>query len=97
MNYEVIKSRLLEIKKDSAVFFVLIDELNPFIYESEEFDKYYDDCGNFKIWLYPVLNLVVNHLIKTDLSQDHFEFLRTDDGYKLICITIRSAKLNFYL
>jgi hypothetical protein len=95
MNFEVLKSTLWEIKKEHADFFISIDELNPFIYESEEFEKYYDDCGNSKIWLYPVLHLVINHLIITDLSHDHFEFLKTDDGYKLISITIRNAELKF--
>lgn len=95
MNFKVVNSLLGEVKKEHADFFISVDELNPFIYESEEFEKYYDDCGNSKIWRYPVLHLVINHLINADLFQDHFEFLRTDDGYKLISITIRNADLKY--
>ena len=94
MNYEVLKSSLLEIKKEHADFFITIDELNPFIYEAEEYDMYFDDCGNAKIWMYPVLQVVINHRIGANFHQDHFEFLRTEDGYKLISLTLRKNELK---
>jgi len=41
-----------------------------------------------------VKNIVITHKDKNDFSQDHFGFLRTDNGYKLIYITIRSGELK---
>jgi len=72
LNYEALISGLLEIKKDAAEFFIAIDGLNPFIYTSEEFDEYFDDCGNAKIWVYPVLQLVISHGVKAGFYQNHF-------------------------
>ena len=93
-NYGVLKPSLLGIKKEHAYFFISIDELNPFIYEAEEFEKYFDNCGNAKIWMYPLLQVVINHRINSALYQDHFEFLRTNGGYKLISTTIGKDELN---
>ena len=89
LNYELLISGLFEIKKDADEFFISVDGLNPFIYTSEEFDKYFDDCGNAKIWMYPVLQLVISHGAKVDFYQDHFEFLKTPNGYKLISVTTK--------
>ena len=94
LNYESLISGLLEIKKDAAEFFISVDGLNPFIYTSKEFDEYFDDCGKAKIWMYPVLQVVISHSIKNDFYQNHFEFLKTTCGYKLISVTIRNHELK---
>ncbi|CUV66478.1 hypothetical protein (fragment) [Sulfurovum sp. enrichment culture clone C5] len=36
------------------------------------------------------MNIVVDGMNKNNEVQDHFEFLRTDKGYKLIGISIKS-------
>lgn len=93
-NFEVLKSGFLDLTGETADFFITTDDLNRFIYDSGEFEKYFDDCGNAKTWRYPVLDVVINNMIKNEFYQDHFEFLRTDDGYKLISVTLRTNKLK---
>lgn len=63
--------------------------LNPYIYGSEEYKDYFNSCGEAKDGLYPVKDIVISYNDKKGLVQDHFEFLRTNSGYKLISITIR--------
>jgi hypothetical protein len=93
-NIELVKSRLTEINKKHSDYFISIDRLNPFTYKAAEFDIYYNNCGEPKEWKYPVMDVVINHKTKSDSYQDHFEFLRTENGYKLISMTIRTGKLK---
>ena len=93
-NFELIKSRLTELSKEKADYFILIEGLNPFIYKAPEFAAYYNNCSEPKKWKYPVMNVVINHKTESDFYQDHFEFLRTENEYKLISMTIRHGKLK---
>ncbi|MEI9958493.1 MAG: hypothetical protein WDM90_19800 [Ferruginibacter sp.] len=73
----------------------IFDEgLNPYIYESEEYKDYFNNCGESKDWLYPIKNIVISYKDKKDLLQNHFEFLRTDNGYKLISISISKGEVK---
>ncbi|HOQ43379.1 MAG TPA: WG repeat-containing protein [Smithellaceae bacterium] len=91
-NFELIRSRLGEIRSKGSDYIVSIGGLNPFIYDSAEFNPYYNNCGEPKEWKYPVMDVIINQKTKSDLIQDHFEFLRTDNGYKLISLTIGTGK-----
>jgi len=93
-NFELLKSRLAEMKKDKTDYFISIDGLNPFIYEAPEFETYFNNCGEAKTWQYPVMSVMINHKSERDLYQDHFEFLRTKKGYRLISVTIRNGNLE---
>jgi len=93
-NYELIKGRLTKLNKEKADYFISMDGLNSFIYEAAEFGSYFNNCGEAKEWQYPVMSVVINHKTGNDVSQDHFEFLRTDQGYKLISMTIQNGKLK---
>ncbi len=93
-NYELMKSRLAELKKEKADFFISMDGLNLFIYDAVEFGAYFNNCGEAKEWQYPVMSVVINHKTGNDVSQDHFEFLKTNLGYKLISMTIQNGKLK---
>lgn len=93
-NFELIKSRLAEIRKQKADYFITVEGLNPFIYETPEFDTYFNNCGEPQEWKYPVMNLTINHKNEGNLIQDIFEFLRTELGYKLISMTMRSGELK---
>jgi hypothetical protein len=93
-NFELIKNRLAVLKNQNADYFISINGLNPFIYKAPEFDIYFNNCGEAKEWKYPVIDVVINHKTESDLVQDHFEFLRTDKGYKLISVTIRNGQLK---
>jgi len=88
--FDVVKTKLAELNSAKCRYSISNDEgLNSSIYETPEFDKYFDNCGNSKNWIYPVREIIINHnFSKKDFSEDHFEFLRTDDGYKLISVSI---------
>jgi len=93
-NYDLLKNKFAAISKKNADRFFSIDGLNPFIYKTAEFDRYYNNCGEPKEWQYPIVSIVMNRKTKNDFNQDIFEFLRTENGYKLISMTIRSEKIK---
>lgn len=91
-NFDLIKTKLLQLNSKECDYHIFNEGLNPFIYEAEEYKHYFNTCGEPKEWLYPVKTIVINYKDKMDLLQDHFEFLRTDKGYKLISISIGIGK-----
>jgi hypothetical protein len=94
LNYQLLESKLLEIGKIDADYSIYIEGLNPFIHKNDEYKKYFDDCGKPKIWRHPVLNLITNHKSSNEYYQNHFNFLKTDEGYRLLSLTIRNAELK---
>jgi hypothetical protein len=93
-NYELIKSRLSELNSTDCQYNIFTEGLNPYIFESDHYKDYFNNCGESKDWIYPVKNVAFTHTSDNDISQDHFEFLRTDNGYRLLSITIRKGKLK---
>lgn len=93
-NFLVLKNGLTELLLSTCDYSISIDGLNPFMYDGAEFEKYFNNCGEAKDYIYPVMDIVVSHITNSDLSQDHYEFLRTDNGYKLLSVTIRNGKLK---
>lgn len=93
-NFILLKNGLLEILDPKTDYFISSDGLNQFMYEGVEFDNYYNNCGESKDWIYPTMSIIVSHGNKKDFSQNHYEFLRTDSGYKLISLTIRNEKMK---
>lgn len=93
-NYKFIKLKLQELNAAKTEYFVSSDGLNKFIFESNEFDIYFNNCREPKDWLYPVKRVVINPKNKADFGQDHFEFLRTENGYKLISVSARKNNLK---
>ena len=92
-NFEVLKSGLLEIQNPDCEYSISIDRLNPFMYYGVEFEKYFDNCGDAKEWIFPVMSVVKRN--KKNSTQNWYEFLRTDNGYKLISVTIRDEKIKY--
>ncbi len=77
--------RILEtIPNSKSDYFVFIDGLNPFMYTTNTYDQYFNTCGEAYREKYPVIQLIINHKNGSDLIQDHFDFLKTDKGYRLI-------------
>ena len=93
-NFELIKTRLIELNKIETDYFIIIDGLNPFMYQGKEFSKYYNNCGEAMRAKYPVMGLIINNKTKPGLLQNHFDFIRTDNGYRLINMTIRNGKIE---
>jgi len=93
-NFVLLRDRLLLVKQPEPDYSIFSNGLNLFIYESDEFERYYDNCGDPKYWQYPVMSLVINHRDGNSLAQDHFDFLRTDEGFRLLSVSVRSGGLK---
>jgi WG containing repeat len=93
-NFKVVMSKLGELNAANYSYDIFTDDLNPYIYNSKEFEKYFDNCGAFKKWIYPVKNVVISHSINKDVIQDQFLFLRTNSGYKLIEVDLKVGMIK---
>ncbi|MFN8321045.1 MAG: WG repeat-containing protein [Chitinophagales bacterium] len=93
-NFELIKSKLLELNSDKCEYFISNEGLNPLIYDADRYNDFFNNCGESKDWIYPVKNIVITHKVGNNFPQDHFDFLRTDNGYKLISVTIRTGQIK---
>lgn len=89
-NFALLSKGLLEVLRPGADYTIGRDGLNQFMYEGPEFEKYYNNCGESREWMYPVMSIVVSH---SEQAQNNFSFLRTEKGYKLIEVTLRSEEL----
>lgn len=92
-NFETLQSSFNELKEPHCNFQIMMEDLNPFIFESKLYEMYFDNCGNALSWKYPVMNVIISSQMNKELVQDSFEFLRTTKGYKLIGVSMRSKKL----
>lgn len=93
-NSTYLKLKLQELKNPKTDYFVSTDGLNQFIFESSEYEIYFNNCNESKDWMYPTMNIIINPKNKADFKQDHFEFLRTENGYKLISISTAKNDLK---
>jgi hypothetical protein len=93
-NFTILKNGLLEILQSETDYFILNDGLNPFMYEGAKFDIYYNNCGESKDWIYPTMSIIINHKDNNDFTQNHYKFLKTDKGYKLISVVISDKKMK---
>ncbi|OXB06301.1 hypothetical protein B0A72_08060 [Flavobacterium pectinovorum] len=94
LNYKLIKAKLLELKSTNCDYHIFSESLNKFIFEADEYDQYFDNCRQAKDWINPVKNIVISPQNKNESGQDHFEFLRTKNGYKLISASSRKEDLK---
>lgn len=93
-NFDLIKRKLTSEANNPDGYQVTDEELNPFIYESADFKQYFNNCGDAKELMYPVKSILINS-IGENQWQDHFDFLRTENGYKLISISLGKDKLKY--
>ena len=87
-NFETLNKELIEANLDCE-HFISITGLNPYTYKGVEFEKYFNNCGESKEWIYPLMEIRVSRKDKKHFTQNQYDFLRTDNGYKLISVTIR--------
>lgn len=83
-SFSILQSKLSKLNASGAKYEVFTEGLNPYTYTGKEFEKYFDNCGMSKDWLYPIMEVVIDHGSGAETRQDHFDFLRTSAGYKLI-------------
>ncbi|EHQ24859.1 WG repeat-containing protein [Mucilaginibacter paludis] len=92
--YEVLLKKLQRLKKGKTDIQLIPDELNPMIYTQTRFKTYYTDCGDVNVADYPLFDVVVTHFKNntTINYQEHFSFLRTAGGYKLIAVAWKNKR-----
>jgi hypothetical protein len=62
----------------SQPYQLLIEDLNPFLFDPAKYPEYFNNCFTAKSWQYPVM------LVLIDGNQ--INFLKTTDGYKLVLV-----------
>lgn len=93
-NYKTVKKSLSLINQDKTSFFVNLDSLNQGIYKEDKYLSYYSECYNQYANQHPTLSAVVSHENEDSLVQNSYVFLKIKDSYKLISLTLRTAKLH---
>lgn len=84
--------RIQYLQKNHDNSFFTSTHLNPFIYESEIYDAFYDcNDSSFKE-KYPVYGFYINYVDKNQALkyQESFDFIKTDDGYKLFTYSFKN-------
>jgi hypothetical protein len=82
-NFEFLKKNLLASQNSKENYFS-IRGLNPFMYDGPEFEQYYNNCGEALEWKFPVISVIINKVQGKILEQNAIDFLRTENGYKII-------------
>lgn len=81
---DVMKIKLKAIQSRAIETVIFPSRLNPFIQTSKEFRPYYTDCDEPNEARYPVFEVITTIQVKGgNPKQEHYEFLRTEVGYKL--------------
>jgi hypothetical protein len=93
-NVDLLRFLLLELNADSCDYTIFDESLNPFMYKGPAYSRYFDNCGEAKQSRYPVKNIVISYNRAKDIIQNHIEFLRTEQGYKLISISLGKGMLK---
>lgn len=84
--YSSLLKKLNRIKTGKMETQITSEQLNTMIFDQAAFKSYYTDCGDANEAKYPLFDVVTSTYGKNRkfLYQEHFSFLRTAGGYKLI-------------
>ncbi|AMR34000.1 hypothetical protein A0256_22395 [Mucilaginibacter sp. PAMC 26640] len=90
----VLRKKMVAIKQRKVEAFIVSEALNPYIYEGKNFKAFYTDCGDANEARFPSFDVITNHFTASrQLNyQEHFSFLRTTTGYKIIAVSLKSLK-----
>lgn len=91
-NLSFMNNEWAKLQNDQAEYHVFIESLNPYIFTSAYYQRYFNNCLEGKGWQYPVMDLVINHTRPGDFYQNSYQFLKTESGYKMISASIRNKE-----
>lgn len=57
-----------------------------------DFEKYKDNCGQQDYMRHPIMSLIINYRTPDDIQQDSFDFIKTENGYKLLSVNLKSQR-----
>ena len=88
-----LQAKLTEIRHKDFETVIFTESLNLYIEAGKSFKVYYTDCGEANDQRYPAFDVVTTHYKRNKEFdyQEHFAFLRTADGYKLISMALKPA------
>jgi hypothetical protein len=91
---QALQLKLQRIKTIKTKLQIIPDALNTMIYTQKQFKTYYTDCGDANVAEYPLFNVVVSYAQSSKQTdyQEHFSFLRTSNGYKLIEVAWKNMR-----
>lgn len=89
-NSSFINAEWGKLQKDKVEYDIFLESLNPYIYTSEKYEQYFNNCGEGKDWQYPVISLVITYNRRGDFYQNSYQFLKTENGYRLVSASIRN-------
>lgn len=87
-HLSIIKAHLSQLNTNCSNYNIFIDELNSSTYDASVYGKYYDNCNQSMRGKYPVMNVYITDEASSAII-DEFEFLRTENGYKLISVCLK--------
>ena len=90
----VLKTKMTAIKQRKLETVIFSEGLNLFIYHSKKYNAFYTDCGEPNTAKFPLFDVVTSHYNKKKQYdyQEHFSFLRTANGYRLISVSLKNSK-----
>ncbi len=95
-NFSTLKQSLQVLTLPSTKYQIILEDASSLNFEIDDFadlQGYVNNCGEGLIHQYPLISVVVENKVN-EQGQDHFDFLKTDNGYKLISVTLRSSMLK---
>ena len=97
-NKEILIEQINDFRLGNIEYSIRKENLNPYIFNSEKYSTYFDSCGNSKEWQNPVFTTLVSHrdekgILELDFK-NYFEFLKTENGYKLISLGLKDKELK---
>jgi len=95
-NSKVLISELSKVINKTVKYDILEGSISLFNHKDKAYSKYFDYCAQYKKDKFPMFTLVLDHYKKdgTYDYQDSFDFIKTDEGYKFINITLRKIELQ---
>ncbi|MFD1257962.1 WG repeat-containing protein [Mucilaginibacter terrae] len=90
----VLQKKMGAVNQRKVEVFTVSEALNPYIYDSKNFKVFYTDCGDANEAKFPSFDVITSHYTTSHQLnyQEHFSFLKTANGYKLIGVALKSTK-----
>lgn len=85
-HYLALKQQFLAAKKHSSSVGIFPDELLLSLCDQKDILKYFNNCNDFQSWKNPLMDV---RLTNINGGQNHFEFLKTTQGYRLIAVSMK--------
>lgn len=90
----VMQKKMTAVKQHNLETVIFSEGLNLFIYNSKKYETFYTDCGEPNTARFPLFDVVTSHYNKQNqfAYQEHFSFLRTASGYRLINVSLKNSR-----